>query len=283
VRPGDVTNRPAAPVSMDMILVTGGTGVLGRHVVRRLSGAEVRVLSRRDTPVEGAEVVRGDLLTGEGIAEAVAGVDVIVHAATAATDFRKQRSDIEATRTLLAAVRGEPHIVYISIVGVDAIPLGLYGAKLAAERLIEESGLPWTTLRTTQFHELVVMVCSMLARGPVAFVPRGIRVQPVDSDEVAGRLVDLALGAPAGRVPDMGGPRVERFDDLMRAYLTATRRRRPVLSVPIPGRAAAGFRAGHHLAPDHATGVRSFTDDLVTRIGPGGSFEPPYDLKQRRG
>jgi hypothetical protein len=91
----------------------------------------------------------------------------------------------------------------------------------------------------------------------------------------------VAVGAPPDGVPDLGGPRVERFEDLMRAYLTARGHRRPVLPLPIPGRAAAGFRAGHHLAPDHATGVRTFADDLATRIGPAGSFELPYDLRRR--
>jgi uncharacterized protein YbjT (DUF2867 family) len=267
---------------MTKILVTGGTGVLGREIVRRLAGrADVRVLSRKDAPMENAEVVRGDLETGAGIDAAVAGVDVIVHAASNGTDFRRQERDLEATRCLLAAVRGTPHIVYISIVGIDAVPNRYYGAKLTVERMIAESGLPWTVLRTTQFHELVVMFLSVLARGPIAVVPRGFRVQPVDTGEVAERLADLALGEPAGRVPDMGGPRVERLDDLMRAYLETTHRRRPILRIPLPGRQAAAVRAGHHLTPGNATGLRTFADDLRDRVDENGRIAPPYDLKRR--
>jgi uncharacterized protein YbjT (DUF2867 family) len=267
---------------MTTILVTGGTGVLGRQVVGRLAGrADVRVLSRRDGSAEGATMIRGDLETGEGLQAALDGVDVIVHAASIGFDLRRPDRDIGATRRLLDAISGEPHLVYISIVGVDAIPYGYYRAKLAVERMIQEFGVRWTILRTTQFHDLVLTMLALLAKGPVAVVPRGVEVQPVDTGEVAGRLVELALGEPAGRVPDMGGPRVERTEDLMRAYLTVVRRRRPVLRLPIPGRTMAAYRAGRHLTPANATGVIGFTDDLLSRIDPGGVPELPYDLRRR--
>jgi uncharacterized protein YbjT (DUF2867 family) len=276
------TGSAARREGMTQILVTGGTGVLGRQVVRRLSGkAGVRVLSRRGTPVEDAEVVRGDLETGEGLTAALDGIDVIVHAASSGTDLRRSDRDVGAARRLLDAVGGEPHLVYISIVGVDTISYGYYRAKLTVERMVEDSGLPWTTLRTTQFHDLVMMLLSVLSKGPVAIVPRGFEVQPVDTGEVAGRLVELALGEPAGRVPDMGGPRVERVEDLMRAYLTAVRRRRPLVRLPVPGKVAADFRSGLHLARGNTLGTRTFTDDLLDRVGPGGTITPPYDLRRR--
>jgi uncharacterized protein YbjT (DUF2867 family) len=261
---------------MTQILVTGGTGVLGRQVVPRLNG-DVRVLTRRDTAVEGATVVRGDLETGEGLTAALDGVDVIVHAASSGRGAR----DVTAARRLLEAAPRDAHLVYISIVGVDVIPLGYFRGKLAVERMIEESARPFTILRTTQFHDLVLTVLSALARPPVAVVPRGMRVQPVDTGEVADRLVELAAGAPAGRVPDMGGPRVERFEDLMRAYLAAVGRRHPVVRVPVPGRIAAAYRAGGHLAPGHATGVRTFTDELLARRAPDGTVDVPYGLRRR--
>ncbi|HEY0542723.1 MAG TPA: NAD(P)H-binding protein [Actinoallomurus sp.] len=264
---------------MTQFLVTGGTGVLGRQILRRLSG-DVRVLTRGETEIEGVTVVRGDLETGKGLRAALDGVDVIVHAASAGFDRRRPDRDIEAARQLLAAISGGPHLVYISIVGVDAIPVAYFRAKLAVERMIEESGRPWTILRTTQFHDLVLTMLAALARPPVAVVPRGTMVQSVDTGEVADRLVELAQGEPAGRVPDMGGPRVERVEDLMRAYLGAVRRRRPVLRVPIPGKAAAAYRAGRHMAPEGATGVRTFTEDLLARVGPGGTLDVPYDLSR---
>lgn len=267
---------------MTTVLVTGGTGVLGREVAARLRdrGAAVRVLSRR--PPAGPEHVQGDLETGAGLEEAVAGVDVIVHCASGADWGRPQR-DLAQIRNLLAAVGdGRPHIVYISIVGVDRIRFGYYRAKLASERMIESSGLPWTVLRATQFHELVLMLAMLLSKGPVAFSLRGIADQPVDAGEVADRLADLALGQPAGRVPDLGGPKVEDMTDLMRQYLAATGRRKPVLRVPVPGRAAADFRAGHHLlGPGADRGSRSFADFLRSRTAADRSIAAPYDLSHR--
>jgi hypothetical protein len=91
--------------------------------------------------------------------------------------------------------------VYVSIVGVDRVPLRYYRAKLQVERLIEHSGLEWTILRTTQFHDLVLRLCKALARSPVMIVPAATSVQPIDAREVAGPLVKLATTAGAGRVP----------------------------------------------------------------------------------
>jgi uncharacterized protein YbjT (DUF2867 family) len=257
------------------VLVTGGTGTLGRAVVRRLGedGRDVRVLSRRGR-VAGApnEVgwVTGDLRTGAGLAEAVRGVDAVVHCAS---DTGQPDHDITGTDRLLdaAAAARVPHLAYISIVGVDRVPLGYYRAKLTVERHIEESGLPWTILRTTQFHDLVLSMLRRLARWPVLPLPAGLSFQPVHVEEVANRLVGISDGVPAGRVPDLGGPQVRSVVDLARAYLRAAGRRRLLLPVPVPGRVAAGYRAGGHLTPDHADGKRTFEEFLAQRFG-GGSI-----------
>lgn len=263
------------------VLVTGGSGVIGSALVERLGGrTAVRVLSRR--PREGAWWVRGDLETGEGLTTAVDGVDVVAHCASAA-DYRRPERDVAQARRLLAAVGdARPHLVYISIVGVDRVRFGYYRAKLATEQLLEASGVPYTILRTTQVHDLALMFLMLLTRGPVAVAPRGFRVQPVDTGEVADRMAELVLGGPAGRVPDLGGPRVESAQEMVRAYLAATGRRRPVLRVPLPGRAGADFRAGGHLlGPDGVRGERTFADFLRSRVRPDGSVAAPYDLKGR--
>jgi uncharacterized protein YbjT (DUF2867 family) len=269
---------------MTRILVTGGTGVLGRAVVRRLTGrSEVRVLSRRGIPVEGAEVVRGNLDGEEGLAAALDGVDVIVHCATSA-DYLHPEREADQTRRLIAAADGTPHLVYISIVGVDRVPFSYYRAKLATERLIENSGLPWSVLRATQFHEFVLLFLIMLSKGPIALAPRDFPDQPVETGEVADQLAELALGDPGGRVPDLGGPRVERFDDLMRAFLAATGRRKPVLTFPIPGKVGRGFRAGGHLLDETGvTGTRTFADFLDEQVAKDGSVKPAYSIRRRAG
>ena len=220
------------------ILVTGGTGTLGRLVVRRLAGAgrDVRVLTRRgpgSQPGEdGVQFMTGDLLAGSGIEPAVDGVSAIVHCAS------DNKGDAEAARNLVAAASaggGKPHLVYISIVGADRVTFGYVRAKLEAERIVADSGLPWTTLRATQFFDLILNGTRKLARLPVVPVPAGFPTQPVDAGEVAGRLAELTLREPAGRVPDMAGPQVLSFADLVRGYLRASRRRRAVLPVRLPG------------------------------------------------
>src|SRR5262249_60932548 len=100
------------------------------------------------------------------------------------------------TRAGAAPRAGAPPLVYISIVGLDLCPHGYYRTKLRTERLISQSGLPWTVLRTTQFHDLILLACTTLARPPVMLVPAGTSFQPLDVTEVAERLAGLAV-APA--------------------------------------------------------------------------------------
>jgi uncharacterized protein YbjT (DUF2867 family) len=263
------------------ILVTGGTGTLGRLVVARLRacGGDVRVLSRHShASGDGIEYVTGDLRTGEGIDAAVDGVGTIVHCAGGAT------GDAEKTENLArAALRaGAPHLVYISVVGTDRIPIVGFGrlpfsyfrSKLNAERVVAKSGLPWTTLRATQFYDLALMVARTLTKLPVVPVLARFRFQPVDTDEVAARLVELALGEPAGEVPDLGGPRVYRMVDLLRTYLRATHQRRLAVPVWLPGKSARAFRAGGNLiperdAPEHAVGHRTWEEFLAERLSRG--------------
>lgn len=263
-------------------LVTGGTGALGRQVVPLLAerGAEVRILSRRPRQVVGVEVVRGNMVTGEGLAEAVRDVDVLVHCAS---DPRHWHGDVEGTSRLLEMAKeaGRPHVVYVSIVGVDRIPYGYYRAKLAAETLVRDCGLPWTLLRATQFHDLVLQIVTALAKPPVVVVPQGMATQPVDTREVAQRLTSLALGEPTGRVPDFGGPRVWSIGEAARAYLAAADSRRRIVGVPLPGRTARAFRAGWNLVRDGETGTRTFEEFLAQRVQPGGRVQLTYHLKQR--
>ena len=143
---------------------------------------------------------------------------------------------------------------------------GYFGSKLAAERVVTDSGLPWTTLRATQFHDLILKTARQMARLPVMPVPAGFRFQPVDAGEVAARLVELGLGPPAGLVPDMAGPRVYGMAELIRGYLRAHRKHRAMVPIRVPGKAARAFRAGANLAPDRAVGHRTWENFLGDRV-----------------
>jgi uncharacterized protein YbjT (DUF2867 family) len=230
-------------MSVSAFLVTGGTGSLGRLVAGALrdAGREVRVLSHSEKP----GTVRGNLLTGEGLDEAVDDINTIVHCAS--NPREALRTDVQGTgRLLRAAERSHvSHFAYISIVGVERNPFPYYRAKLDAEGLVERSAVPWTILRATQFHGFVFRMFGVLDRVPFFMpVPRGFLLQPVEAAEVADRLAELALSDPAGRASDVGGPEVRTAASLARAYLKATGGRKRVLKMSLPGKTARAVREG---------------------------------------
>ena len=268
------------------ILITGGTGLLGRHLIPKITatGTMVRVLSRtQHEPGSDVEYVVGNVSTGEGLAAAVAGVDTVVHCAgSSKRDEQKARHLVEAARP--AGVR---HVVFISVVGADRIPVvsrvdrtlfGYFAGKHAAEHVVANSGIPWSTVRATQFHDLTLATVQAMTKMPVIPVPSGFRFQPIDTDEVATRLAELALDRPQGLVPDVGGPRIHPMSELIGRYLRAVDKHRLLLPTRMPGHAAEAIRGGANLAQDRAVGIRSWDDflaEFASKIGlPTLSAEP---------
>lgn len=262
------------------VLVTGGTGTLGRAVVRAFSedGRPVRVLSRRARRAGDAQATGGDsgndlqwatgnLVTGEGLAAALDGVGLIVNCATTLG-----RRDLRATRRLVEAARrvGAPPLIHVSIVGVDRVPLGYYRTKVETERIVQGSGLPWTVQRATQFHDLVAQFTTMQRRVPLTFVPAGVRFQPIDVRDVALRLAELAAREPSGHVDDIGGPEVLSAADIAQRTLRREGGGR-VVPVRVPGRIFSAYRAGGNLAPQHRYGRRTYDAYLDERYGRPGS------------
>ncbi|PXX64319.1 uncharacterized protein YbjT (DUF2867 family) [Nocardia tenerifensis] len=248
------------------ILVTGGTGTLGSHVVPLLLDAEakVRLLSRKaHEPAAGIEYVTGDLLKNEGVAAAIDGAETVLHLAGDA-----KNDDVATGHLVDAAARaGVRHLVYISVTAADVVPLGYFRAKANSERIVAESGVPFTTLRAAQFHDLVLTAVRTLTKLPVVPTPRGVRLQPVDSRDVAAELVELALDGPAGLVPDLVGPKVYELAELVRGYLHAAEKRRPLLPVRMPGKAGKVYRAGANMTFDGKFGRRTWEEFLVEQLG----------------
>lgn len=245
------------------VLVTGGTGTVGRVVVDQLTaaGKDVRVLSRGRRPNQRADVehVVGDVQTGAGLDAALDGVDTIVHC-------------VYPTEHLVAAAKraDSPHLLYVSIVGIDRVPFAFYRRMLANERTIAESRLPWTVLRATQFHDLIAFVLRVLAKPPVMALPSGLKFQPVDVRDVGERLAGLALGEPIGRAPDFGGPQARTLDDLARSYLAIAGRRRPMVPIRLPGKVFGGIRGSGLLTPEHTAGTITFEQYLEEQQAPAG-------------
>ncbi|MEY2404546.1 MAG: hypothetical protein QOD38_2097 [Acidimicrobiaceae bacterium] len=233
------------------LLVTGGTGTIGSHVIPilREAGRDVRILSRHPRVNEpGIQHVEGDTVAGRGLADALDGVEVVLHLAGGA------KGDDIAARNLTAAATdaGVRHLILISVIGADRMPIGYFRAKAEAERTIAESGVPWTVLRSAQLHEFVLPIVRGMARLPLLPVPGGLRFEPVHVDEVAARLAELALGAPAGRVADIAGPEVLTIRQLADTYMDASGgRHRRGLPIRIPGAVGRAYRAADNLAGEH--------------------------------
>lgn len=246
------------------VLVTGATGTLGHRVVPEAVGAghRVRALSRKSrVGYTGVHWAQADLVSGTGLDAAIDGVDVVINCATQPTGDK----DVAAMRNLVAAAQraGVAHIVHVSIVGIDRIPLPYYRTKLRAEQLLTAAEIGHTVLRATQFHNLIHTIFSVQRYSPLLWTLRRVRFQPIDTADVAARLVDLVDAGPAGRAPDIGGPAVHTHKELARMYLTAHESRRKIGSVPVPGRIGAALRSGANLAPQNPAGTVSFADFLA--------------------
>ncbi|MGI3786518.1 MAG: SDR family oxidoreductase [Janthinobacterium lividum] len=257
------------------ILVTGGTGTLGRTVVPRLlaEGHRVRVLSRNRHPDLDAlssrlEHATGDLRGTEGLDAAVAGVHTVVHLAGAPSG-----DDLTTARLVKAATAaGVTHLILMSVVGADRVPVrtrtdralfGYFAAKHRAEQVVASSSLGWSTLRSTQFHESLLRLTRALSRSPVVPVLAGFNFQPIAADEVATRLVQLVESGPSSLAPELAGPETHRMNNLVRTYLELLHHRRLIVEMPLPGPAARAYRAGANLSPDRAVGHQTWKEFLT--------------------
>jgi len=246
---------------MAKVLVTGGTGMLGRQLVPRLvhRGHEVRVMSRKPAAhlPEEASWVQGDVLDPDGIRTAVSGMDVVVHAASSPAR-KARRTEVDGTAHVVDALRGTgAHLIYVSIVGVDHHRFPYYRAKLAAEGVVESSPATWTIQRATQFHDLIDLFLGY----PVLPVTRNMRFQPVDTGEVADRLADLVEAGGSGHAPDFGGPEILAIRELAEIRRRETGRRARLVRLPALG-FVRDFDDGRHLCPDHRSGRRTWLEWL---------------------
>ncbi len=242
---------------MNTVLVTGATGTLGTPTTDQLrrDGHEVRALSRKSV----AGLTHGDLLTGDGIRDAMSGVDTVVHLSTGKRDVDQAKAAIGA-----AVEAGIGHFVLISIVGVEDIPLGYYQGKVQIEKYLAESRLPHTILRATQFHQFVDGIFAAQKLLPAIIAPK-FSFQPIATEDVAMRLAELVAEGPSGRVADIGGPEQLSARDLAQRWKNAKRLRRPVWTAGVPGKIGKAFAAGHNLVPGAPYGTATFEEFLAAR------------------
>ncbi|MBZ0297459.1 MAG: NAD(P)H-binding protein [Anaerolineae bacterium] len=249
---------------MTRILITGGRGLLGREIVSQLAprGDQLRIMSRSPKPANiPYEWAQANLASGEGLAEAVAGVDTIVHAASSPFN-RLQQTDVEGTRQLLklAEKAGVKHIVYISIVGIDHIDFFYYHGKLATEKVIKSQNVPWSILRATQFHDFVHMLMQPFTRLPLWTLPLKWQFQTIDKREAAQRMVELVDAGPSGAVPDIGGPQIVSLREMAAQLQEVRGIHRPMINLPIPGGLSTGLHAALNTVPSNRYGHISWLE-----------------------
>jgi uncharacterized protein YbjT (DUF2867 family) len=253
------------------VLVTGGTGTLGRHVVMQLrdAGHRPRILSRN--PKGRVDTVQGDLATGAGLLRALSGMDAIIHAASATTELWKGHStDVVGTRRLLTLARDANirHVVFVSIVGMEGVRYPYYKTKLAAEAVVRENIAPWSILRATQFHTLLEFLLGFFSRLPrLATVPFAWRFQPVDPRDVAARLAEAVEHKPAGMLPEFGGPEVRDFKSLAQPWLAARKSRKRLVNLWLPFKFSRQIADGSLLCPDNKDGTITFERYLAEKYG----------------
>jgi uncharacterized protein YbjT (DUF2867 family) len=241
------------------IAVAGGTGVVGALTVRQLEAAgHQAVVLARATGI--------DLMTGDGLAERLAGVEAVIDVTSTATTSARTATAFFTTITghllTAGAAAGVRHHVLLSIVGIDVTPFGYYLGKVAQEKLVNDSAVPSTIVRAPQFHEFAEQMVQRGSFAGVTLVP-GMRAAPMAAQEVASALVDLAVGAPLGYAPELGGPQTELVPDMVRRLLRHRGSRRPVLSLRVPGAAGKAMRGGA-LIPENpgTTGTQTFAQWL---------------------
>ena len=257
------------------IVIAGGTGTAGRAVVQQAMGrGHEAVALSRSAPAP------ADLISGNGLAEALTGADVVIDCSNSNTQSRAkaERFFVTATKNLVhaAAEAGVRRYLLLSIVGLENVPMGYYQAKLAQEAALiataTEAQLGYTIARATQFHDFAGQLLDRMRVGGLALIPR-MRIQPVEVGEVAGRLLDCAEAEPVVRAPDLGGPQEEDLLAMARQWVAHTGRRSRVVAVPLPGRAGRAVQAGGLLLTDGEARGRTFAAWLADQPGPdsGGS------------
>src|SRR5579884_910330 len=201
------------------IVVIGGSGLIGTKLVNKLRqlGHEVVAAS----PVSGVNTI-----TGEGLAQALSGTRVVVDVSNAPSWEDKAVLEFFETsgRNLLAAeaAAGIGHHVALSVVGTDRLlASGYFRAKMAQEKLIKSSPIPYTIVRATQFFEFVSGIAQFATEGQTVRLPR-VLMQPIAADDVAAALADVALAEPLNGTVELAGPEPIRQDDLVRRFLKAT-------------------------------------------------------------
>lgn len=256
---------------MQSILITGGTGTLGQEISRQLleRGYIVNILSSRENPEIAyfTNIIQGDLTDHSSLNEAIESSEIIIHCAS--NPRNAQVVDIEGTENLLNLINRNKcrHFIYVSIVGVDKSDYPYYQTKHTVEKLIQKSGLHYSILRATQFHDLVLhRIIKVFDRGiglPIQ-IPADMWFQSIDKTDVAISIIEMVEAQPTMDIITIGGPEVLSLEDMIHIYLAKSSREESIEYIE-PGLAFHQvFTIGINLCPENAVKGISWAEYLST-------------------
>ncbi|MDO6605625.1 Uncharacterized conserved protein YbjT, contains NAD(P)-binding and DUF2867 domains [Arenibacter palladensis] len=259
---------------MKRVLVTGGSGSLGKVIIRELVrlGYHPSILSKKTNYISptGSTILMGDLTDKRSLPDI--NTDVIIHCASNAMD--SENVDVKGTEHLIGAINKDssPHLIYISIVGVDKSTFSYYTHKRKAEVIIENSKVPYTILRLTQFHDFVVqrMIYNLQdEESPEFKIPEGLKFQSIDITDASKYIAELVEKEPLNTTVTLGGPEVMSLKEMAQIYFNQINRDKKVIEVSestLDSEFYAIFRSGSNLCPENRYGSIRWSDFLSKRI-----------------
>lgn len=250
------------------VLLTGGTGQLGKMLLNNLGLQHftIDVLTRRKEPASNSGIgyINADLTDGAGLNSALThDYDVVVHCASHPRE--SDMVDVEGTRNLLKAVgnRNVKNFIYVSIVGIDKAAYGYYQNKLRAEELIIKSGIPYTILRITQFHDFVLnRILNAGHENEVIVIPAGLKFQSIDLADVCKRINQLIQGGAGNSIQQIGGPEILEIETIVQEYQKIFKPAKRIQFTTNLNDFQRLFTTGINLCPDHKWGTVSWGDYL---------------------
>lgn len=253
---------------MISLLLTGGTGQLGKMLLNELSLQHfaIDVLTRGKEFASNSAIkpVNADLTDYTSLADALAhDYDVVVHCAS--NPRESDMVDVEGTQNLLRAIgnRNVKNFIYISIVGVDKTPYRYYQHKLRAEESIINSGIPYTILRITQFHDFVLnRILDVRDENDVILVPGGLKFQSIDLADVCKRIDQLIQIGAGDSIQQIGGPEILKIEDIVQDYQKIFTSTKSIRSTSTLNDFQKLFTTGINLCPDHKWGTTTWRDYL---------------------
>lgn len=254
---------------MQSVLITGGTGTLGQELNKQLieKGYVVNILSSKEKPDIAffTNIIQGDLTDPASLKEAVESAEIIIHCAS--NPRNAQVVDIEGTKNLLSLLDTNTckHFIYVSIAGVDKSDYPYYQTKYAVEKLIEASGIPYSILRATQFHDLVLYrIIQVFDQGigmPIQ-IPANMQFQSIDKTDAAASIVDLVTNPPTYSVTTIGGPEVLSLETMIQIYYAQSGRSEEIEYIEPSLAFHQVFTTGINLCSEHAIGGITWAEYL---------------------